>query len=130
MREDGAAIEAGENDTLIVNKIVADPEMFGYFGYSYLMANKDKIKAAKVDGKVPSLASIQDYSYGIARPLYFYVKKAHIGVIPGIKEFLDEYTSTRAMGDRGYLSDIGLVPLSKEKYTATRNAATKLTTIN
>ncbi len=130
LREDGLAIEAGENDTLIVNKLAADPEMFGLFGYSYLLANKDKIKASGIEGKKPSLESIQNYSYPVARPLYFYVKKAHIGVIPGIKEFLDEYTSTRAMGDRGYLGDIGLVPLSKEKYTATRNAATKLTTIN
>lgn len=130
LREDGLAIEAGENDTLIVNKLAADPEMFGLFGYSYLLANKDKIQASGVEGKKPSLESIQNYSYPVARPLYFYVKKAHIGVIPGIKEFLDEYTSTRAMGDRGYLGDIGLVPLSKEKYTATRNAATKLTTIN
>ncbi len=130
LREDGLAIEAGENDTLIVNKLAADPEMFGLFGYSYLLANKDKIQASGIEGKKPSLESIQNYSYPVARPLYFYVKKAHIGVIPGIKEFLDEYTSTRAMGDRGYLGDIGLVPLSKEKYTATRNAATKLTTIN
>ena len=130
LREDGLAIEAGENDTLIVNKLAADPEMFGLFGYSYLLANKDKIKASGIEGKKPSLESIQNYSYPIARPLFFYVKKAHIGVVPGIKEFLNEFTSAKAMGDKGYLGDIGLVALSKEKYTATRNAATKLTTIN
>ena len=130
VREDGAAIEAGENDTLIVNKIVADPEMFGYFGYSYLIANKDKIKSAKVDGKAPSLASIQDYSYGIARPLFFYVKKAHVGVIPGMKEFLAEFTSKGSMGPKGYLADIGLVPLDDKTYNKIRTAGTQLTTIS
>jgi phosphate transport system substrate-binding protein len=130
VREDGAAIEAGENDTLIVNKIVADPETFGYFGYSYLIANKDKIKAAKVDGKVPSLASIQDYSYGIARPLFFYVKKAHVGVIPGMKEYLAEFTSKGSMGPKGYLADLGLVPLDDKTYDKVKTAGTKLTTIS
>ena len=74
LREDGLAIEAGENDTLIVNKLSADPDMFGLFGYSYLIANKDKIKATAVNGKTFS-KGIQDYSYPIARPLFFYVKK-------------------------------------------------------
>ncbi len=125
-REDGLAIEAGENDTLIVNKLVADPEMFGLFGFSYLVGNKDKIQATGVNGIKPSLERIQNYSYPIARPLFFYVKKAHIGVVPGIKEFLKEFTSTKAMGNRGYLTDIGLVPLSEDKYKVTRDSATKL----
>lgn len=129
VREDGAAIEAGENDTLIVNKIVADPEMFGYFGYSYFIANKDKIQAAKVDGKAPTLKSIQDYSYGIARPLFFYVKKAHVEVIPGMKEFLAEFTSKGSMGPKGYLADIGLVSLDSKTYKKVRTSGTKLTTI-
>ncbi len=125
-REDGLAIEAGENDTLMVNKLVADPEMFGLFGYSYLVGNKDKIQASAVNGVKPSLEGIQNYSYPIARPLFFYVKKSHIGVVAGIKEFLKEFTSSKAMGDRGYLTDIGLVPLSKDKYKITKNAATNL----
>ena len=125
-REDGLAIEAGENDTLIVNKLVADPEMFGLFGFSYLVGNKDKIQATGVNGIKPSLERIQNYSYPIARPLFYYVKKAHIGVVPGIKEFLKEFTSTKAMGNRGYLTDIGLVPLSEDKYKVTRDSATKL----
>ena len=129
LREDGLAIEAGENDTLIVNKLAADPELFGLFGYSYLIGNKDKIKAASINGVKPSLEGIQDYSYPIARPLFFYVKKAHIGVVPGIKEFLNEFTSKKAMGNLGYLADIGLVPLSNDKYKITRNSATKLTNI-
>ena len=88
IREDGYAVEAGENDTLIIQKLSSNPDAFGFFGYSYLVANKDKIKASSVDGVQPSLEGIQDYSYPIARPLFFYVKKAHVGVIPGIKEFL------------------------------------------
>ena len=130
LREDGLAIEAGENDTLIVNKLAADPELFGLFGYSYLVANKDKIKATKIEGKLPSLASIQDYSYPIARPLFFYVKKAHVGVVPGIKEYLAEFTSKGTMGPKGYLTDIGLVPLDNKTYKKVRTAGTKLKTIS
>ena len=129
LREDGLAVEAGENDTLIVNKLAADPDMFGLFGYSYLVANKDKIKATKIEGKKPSLASIQDYSYPIARPLFFYVKKAHIGTVPGIKEYLKEFTAKGTMGPKGYLTDIGLVPLDSKSYKKTRTAGTKLKTI-
>jgi len=130
LREDGLAVEAGENDTLIVNKLAADTNMFGLFGYSYLVANKDKIKATKIEGKLPSLASIQDYSYPIARPLFFYVKKAHVGVVPGIKEYLAEFTSKGTMGPKGYLTDIGLVPLDSKSYKKTRTAGTKLKTIS
>ena len=130
IREDGYAVEAGENDTLIIQKLSSNPDAFGFFGYSYLVANKDKIKASSVDGVQPSLEGIQDYSYPIARPLFFYVKKAHVGVIPGIKEFLKEFTSKKAMSNRGYLAKIGLVPLASDKYKATRTAALDLVTIS
>ena len=130
MREDGFAVEAGENDTLIVQKLAANPDAYGFFGYSYYLANKDKIKAAAINGVKPSLEGIQDYSYPIARPLFFYAKKAHVGVVPGLKEFLDAFTSKKAMGSRGYLTDIGLVPLASDKYKATRTAAKDLVTIN
>ncbi len=130
MREDGYAVEAGENDTLIVQKLASNPDAYGFFGYSYLVANKDKIKAATINGVKPSLEGIQDYSYPIARPLFFYVKKAHIGVVPGIEEFVKAFTSKKAMGPRGYLAEIGLVPLAKDKYKAIRTAALKLETIS
>ena len=129
MREDGYAVEAGENDTLIVQKLAANPDAYGFFGYSYYLANKDKIKAAAINGVKPSLEGIQDYSYPIARPLFFYAKKAHVGVVPGLKEFLDAFTSKKAMGSRGYLTDIGLVPLASDKYKVTRTAAKDLVTI-
>ena len=129
MREDGYAVEAGENDTLIIQKLVSNPDAYGFFGYSYLVGNKDKVKAAAIEGVKPSLEGIQDYSYPIARPLFFYVKKAHIGVVPGISEFLKDFTSKKAMGERGYLAEIGLVPLAKEKYDAVRLSAVELKTI-
>ena len=115
LREDGAAIEAGENDALIVQKLEADPAAFGIFGFSYLDNNRDRIQAARIEGVAIDIDSIQDYSYPISRPLFFYVKKAHIGVVPGRQEFLAEFTAEDAIGDDGYLLDAGLVPLPAVK---------------
>ena len=115
LREDGAAIEAGENDTLIINKIVADPNNFGILGFSYYDANKDKLRAASINGKTISKETIQDGSYPISRPLFFYVKNQHKGVIPGIDEYIKEFTSKKAISNRGYLTDLGLVPLANPK---------------
>ena len=126
-REDAAVIEAGENDTLIVQKITSTPNAFGYFGYSYLIANKDKIKAAKIDGIAPSIEGIQKYTYPVARPLFLYAKKAHATVIPGFKEFLTEYTGKTAVGSTGYLYKVGLVPNAKETEEKVRDVAVKLT---
>ena len=125
-REDAAVIEAGENDTLIVQKINSTPNAFGYFGYSYLIANKDKIKAAKIDGIAPTIEGIQKYTYPVARPLFLYAKKAHANVIPGFKEFLTEYTGKTAVGSTGYLFKVGLVPNAKETEEKVRDIATKL----
>jgi len=129
-REDGRVIEAGENDALIVQKLTEDPERFGYFGYSYLLANEDKVKPAAISGILPTLEGIQDYSYPIARPLQFYVKKAHIGSVPGIEEFLREFTSPKAMGEDGYLTDIGLVALSDDNAGDIRSRVSNLTTLS
>ncbi len=115
LREDGAVIEAGENDALIVQKLEANPSAFGIFGYSYLENNRDRIQAAAVEGVEIDIDTIQDYSYPISRPLFFYVKKQHIGVVPGLEEFLDEFTAEDAIGEEGYLLDAGLVPLSDSK---------------
>ena len=129
LREDGAAIEAGENDTLIVQKLEANPRAFGIFGFSYLENNLDKIQAADIEGVAINLESIQDYSYPISRPLFFYVKKAHIGVIPGLREYLMEFTSEDAIGPEGYLIDAGLVPLDDESRAKVRSNAKNLTTM-
>ena len=115
LREDGAAIEAGENDTLIIQKLVADKNYFGILGYSYYDNNKDKVRAATINGSTISLQSIQDGSYPISRPLFFYVKNSHIGVIPGIEQYVKEFTSKKAIGKNGYLNSIGLVPLANPK---------------
>jgi len=126
LREDGAAVEAGENDNLIVQKLEANPDAFGIFGFSYLENNRDKIQATTIDGVEISLASIQDYSYPVARPLFFYVKKAHIGVIPGLQEYLVEFTSDNAIGEEGYLVDTGLVPLEAGKLSRLKADARNL----
>ena len=113
MREDGAFIEAGENDNLIVQKIEANPNSLGIFGFSFLEENLDKLRGLKIDGVEPTFETIASGKFPASRPLFIYVKKAHIGVIPGLKEFMDEYVSDKAIGAEGYLSDKGLVPLPK-----------------
>jgi phosphate transport system substrate-binding protein len=115
MREDGAFIEAGENDNLIVQKLLTNPNALGIFGYSFLDQNSDRVQAAKIGGVEPDFDTIADGRYPVARPLYFYVKKAHVGVIPGIREFLDEFTSERAWGEDGYLAEKGMISLSEER---------------
>lgn len=111
VREDGAYVEAGENDNLIVQKLDTDPEAFGVFGFSFLDQNLDRLQGSLVDGVAPEFEAIADGDYPVSRSLYFYVKKAHVGKIPGIEEFLAEFTSGRAWGDDGYLTDKGLIPM-------------------
>ena len=115
IREDGAFVEAGENDNLIVQKLEANPNAFGIFGFSFLDQNAEKVKGAAVDGVTPTFDAIADGSYPVSRPLYFYVKKAHVDVIPGLRGFLREFTSERAWGEEGYLSDRGLIPMPDEE---------------
>lgn len=111
VREDGAYIEAGENDNLIVQKLTANPKALGVFGFSFLDQNADKVQGSTIDGSVPTFDNIADGSYPVSRPLYFYVKKAHVGRIPGMVEYVTEFTSEAAMGEDGYLADKGLIPL-------------------
>jgi phosphate transport system substrate-binding protein len=110
MREDGPFIEAGENDNLIVQRLAQDPETLGIFGYSFLMENTDQIQAATVNGVEPTPEAISSDKYPIARSLWFYVKKAHVGVVPGIEQYVSEFTSEGTWGDNGYLVDVGLIP--------------------
>ncbi|WP_354625222.1 PstS family phosphate ABC transporter substrate-binding protein [Psychromonas sp. MME2] len=121
VREDHAYIEAGENDNLIIQKLVANPKALGIFGFSFLDQNADKIQGSYIEGNVPTFEHIADGSYSVSRPLYFYVKNSHIGKIPGIKEYLDEFTSKASMGSEGYLTDKGLIPLSTDKLNALRS---------
>ena len=115
IREDGAFVEAGENDNLIVQKLEANPDAFGIFGFSFLDQNAEKVKGAAVDGVKPTFDAIADGNYPVSRPLFFYVKKAHVDVIPGLRGFLREFTSERAWGDEGYLSERGLIPMPDDE---------------
>lgn len=109
IREDGAFIEAGENDNLIVQKLIGDTDMYGVFGYSFLEENADRLQAATLNGVVPTAEAIAADEYPVARSLFFYVKKAHVGVVPGIAEYVAEFTSPGAMGPNGYLKSVGLI---------------------
>lgn len=120
IREDGVYVEAGENDNLIVQKLVANKNAVGIFGYSFIEQNGDRIKAIKIDGVAPSFETISSDKYTAARPLFVYVKKAHINVIPGLREFMEEYVSNKAIGEEGYLADRGLVALEKSELTKVR----------
>jgi len=111
IREDGAYVEAGENDNLIVQKLDANPKAFGIFGFSFLDQNTDTLQGSIVNGQKPSFENIAAGSYPVSRALFFYVKKAHVGKVPGIKEYLSEFTSEKAYGDEGYLTDKGLIPM-------------------
>lgn len=111
IREDGAFIEAGENDVLIIQKLVANSNAYGIFGFSFLDANADKIQGSIVNGTAPEFDSIASGKYPVSRSMYFYVKNAHVGVVPGIKEFVSEFTAEKAWGPDGYLADKGLIPL-------------------
>jgi phosphate transport system substrate-binding protein len=110
IREDGAFIEAGENDNLIVQRLARDTGTFGIFGYSFLDENRGQIQASTIGGVEPTQETIGDDSYPVARSMFFYVKKAHVGVVPGIQEYVNEFTSEGAWGDNGYLVDVGLIP--------------------
>lgn len=115
IREDGGYVEAGENDNLIVQKLEADPAAFGIFGFSFLDQNMDKIQGARVGGVEPTFENIANGSYPISRPLFFYVKNAHVDSIPGMREYLKEFTSEKAWGNEGYLSEKGMIPMPKEE---------------
>ena len=115
IREDGAYVEAGENDNLIVQKLEADPDAFGVFGFSFLDQNLDKLQGSLVDGVSPEFEAIASGDYPVSRPLYFYVKKAHMGQIPGIEGYLEEFSSDKAWGEDGYLTDKGLIPMPEEE---------------
>ena len=129
VREDGAFIEAGENDNLIVQKLGANKDAYGIFGYSFLEENLATVKPAIINGSRPTYESIAGGAYPLSRPLFFYVKKAHVGVIPGIPEFLAEFTSDKAFGPEGYLADRGLIALPDDQRKQVTENTKKLATL-
>jgi phosphate transport system substrate-binding protein len=126
VREDGAYVEAGENDNLIVQKLVANPDALGVFGYSFLDQNADVIQGSTVDGTAPRFEKISSGDYPVSRALYFYVKAAHVDAIPGMAEYVAEFTSEKAVGDYGYLADKGLIPAPVAERKKIRAAAASL----
>ncbi len=115
IRQDGVYVPAGENDNLIVQRLTKDPEAVGIFGYSFLEENRDSIQGAVIEGYEPTPENISSGKYPVSRSLYFYVKKAHIGKVPGLEEYVNLFLSEKMIGDYGYLKNIGLIPLPKEK---------------
>ena len=120
LREDGAYIEAGENDNVIVQKLEANRNAFGVFGYSFLEENLAKLRGVPLDGVSPEFEAITSGKYPGARRMYVYFKKAHIGVVPGIDKFALEYVSPKALGEDGYLAKKGLVTLPKKELEQAR----------
>ena len=127
IREDGAFIDAGENDNLIVQKLKSNPAALGVFGFSFLDQNRDKVQGSLVDKAEPSFDNISSGKYPVSRSLYFYVKNAHVGIVPGIAEYIDAFTSETAWGPYGYLADRGLIPLPVEEREKVRSGAMSLT---
>ena len=119
-------MEAGENDNLIVQKLQANPDALGIFGYSFLEQNGATLSDIAIDGVEASYDSIAKGTYKVARPLFIYVKKGHVDTIPGMKEFVAEYVSPKALGEDGYLADKGLVTLPADQAEATRKTAETL----
>ena len=130
IREDGRYIEAGENDNLIVQKLEANPSALGIFGFSFLDQNADKIQGSLIGGVAPTFDNIADGAYGVSRSLYFYVKTAHVEVVPGMVEYIAEFTSDRASGEEGYLADKGLIPLPDDERSQVREQGKNLSPLS
>lgn len=129
IRKDGAYVEAGENDNVIVQKLEGNKNAFGIFGFSFLEENADKLKGVAIEGADPTFDNISGGKYKGARPLFVYFKKAHIGVIPGLDKFIAEYTSEKALGTEGYLTEKGLVALPKDAFEKSAKAANEGVTL-
>ena len=130
IRDDGAFIDAGENDHFILQKLNKKPDSLGIFGFSFLDQNVDIVHAAVIDGIAPSFESISSGEYPITRALYFYVKKAHVNVVPGMTAYLREFSSEKAWGDEGYLADKGMIPSSPAERKKMRERVEKLETLS
>ena len=124
MRTDGAFIEAGEQDNLIVQKLNEDTTAYGIFGFSYLDQNSDTLQGAVISKTAPTFENIASNNYSVSRALYYYVKHQHIGVVPGIKEYMAEWT--KHWGDEGALSDAGMIPMPKSERVKYKSAMTNL----
>lgn len=130
IRRDGAYMEAGENDDLIVRRLLADPNTYGIFGFSFLHANRDRLAGLRIEGVGPSPETIADGTYPLSRPLYLYIKNAHRRLILGLDAFLAEYVGEAAAAPGGYLTARGLVPLPEDQRRRTRHDAVSARPMN
>jgi phosphate transport system substrate-binding protein len=130
VREDGAYIQAGENDNLIVQKLAATPGAIGVFGYSYMEENADKVKGISINGVTPTYDSIASFKYPGARPLYIYVKNAHARAIPAIRSYVAEFAKESTWGRGGYLSRLGLISAPDAVRQRNAQAARTLAPLN
>ena len=128
IREDGRYVEGGENDNLIVQKISQNPKAIGVFGYSFLEENPDKLKGVPMSGIAPTYETIADFSYPGARPLYIYIKKAHLGPIHGLREYVAEWP--KAWGPDGYLKDKGMVVSPEDVRARNADVITNMTPLD
>jgi len=129
LRRDGSFVEAGENDDLIVGALEANPITVGIFGYSFLMRNLDKIQSVGVNGVEPDFDRIASGEYPVSRPLFFYIKKEHVGVVPGLEDYVAAFTSDGSWGDEGYLAGKGLIPLAPDERREQAEKARTLTAL-
>jgi len=127
LREDGAYVEAGENDNVIVAKLEANKNAFGVFGYSFLEENSAKLRGVPLNGVAPDFDEITSGKYPGARRMYVYIKKQHVGLVPGLDKFAAEYVSNKALGEDGYLAKKGLVTLPKNELEGVRKSTLGLT---
>jgi phosphate transport system substrate-binding protein len=127
IREDGVYIDAGENDNLIVSKLEANPDALGIFGFSFLDQNRDAIQGATIDGTEPTFEKIASGEYPVSRSLFFYIKNAHVGVVPGVHEYALEFVSEDAIGPNGYTVEKGLIPLPEDMFEEVRDRVENLT---
>lgn len=127
VREDGAYVEAGENDVLIIRKLEANPDAFGIFGFSFLDQNSDVIQGSNIEGQPSTFDNIAAGAYPVSRPLFVYAKKTHAGLVPGFVEFIYELTAERAWGPDGYLVDRGLIPMPEAERERVRDEGRTLT---
>ncbi|NBD30724.1 MAG: phosphate ABC transporter substrate-binding protein [Alphaproteobacteria bacterium] len=124
IREDGAYVEAGENDNLIVSKLEANDRALGVFGFSFLDQNQDSLQGTVIDGVEPTFENIASDAYPVSRSMFFYIKHAHVDVIPGVLEYAREFVS--AQGPDGYMVDLGMIPVSEDAQQANLDAIENL----
>ena len=127
---DGKWIDSGENDTAIVQTLMKNPDSIGIMGYSFLEQNLDRLKGANIEGHEPTFSEIASGDYGISRSMYFYVKKQNVNLVPGITDFISEFTQEDAWGPTGYLVEKGLIPLQEDEREAVRQRALALETMD